>query len=405
MMHRRRLMLVLALLAGLYCTSWFKIMTWSSFSQNQASLEMEDNTAGKNIAGQVETEQLAGPAITYKPMYSKEEINPHHFHFLIANVDACTSADNTSVFLVMLVKSSVEDVYDREQIRRTWGGDTVVKDKRTLTMFLLGTITGNQTTTLSVKEENDRYNDIIQEDFVDSYQNLTIKNMMGLKWISMYCPNVTYVASVDADVMINVNNLVTRLSDKPRRQFAEGSLRAKAAPVRDSKGNAKKWYTPKEVYPEATYAPFFPGSCYVMSGDVAISIYAESSHVRYLPWDDVFVGLVMKRIGVTPLQGRGYEKYPRKYENNTLRWTLKHAIAVIIRHQKHKVDERLIKIWQTVANTQKHDKFDKYDVLLIFLAVIGVLVVYLLIALAFLIKCRQDESDLDDYESDDSFVD
>ncbi|XP_022100332.1 beta-1,3-galactosyltransferase 1-like [Acanthaster planci] len=404
MLTRRRLVLVLALLTALYCTSWFKIMTWPSLRQDKGTQEIHDMNSDKSLTGRRKvTPKATQAAISYPPLYSQKEINPHSFSFLIANEDACAPVDNSSVFLVMLVKSGVGDVFDRQQIRRTWGGDTVVKDRRTITMFLLGTTT-NRNTTASVQRENHEYSDIIQEDFVDSYRNLTIKNMMGLKWITMFCPSATYVASVDADVMLNVHNLVTRLEGNPRRQYAEGSLRTKATPVRDSEGPSKKWYTPKEVYPEATYAPFFPGSCYVMSGDVAVSIYRESVHVRYLPWDDVFVGLVMKRIGVTPVQGKGYERYPRTYESHALKWTLKRSIAVIIRHQKEKVDERLIQIWHMVADAYHHDKFGKNDVLFIFISVFGILLVYIFIVMTFIIKCKEDEADLDGYESDDSMI-
>ena len=35
-----------------------------------------------------------------------------------------------------------------------------------------------------VRGEAEKYGDVLVEDFVDSYANLTLKTMMGLKWAS-----------------------------------------------------------------------------------------------------------------------------------------------------------------------------------------------------------------------------
>ncbi len=184
----------------------------------------------------------------YQPLYSEKVINPHGFEFTITNQDACTKAIeqwNMPISLLILVKTRPEDFYDRQQIRQTWGGIQNVSNHLTLSMFLLGE-TAHVGVTRSIFSESYKYKDIIQENFTDTYQNLTIKNMMGLRWVSTWCPETTYVASIDSDIMLNVYNLVQRLTNKPKLLYAEGSLKTNWTPYRDPNGVSNKWYTPVE---------------------------------------------------------------------------------------------------------------------------------------------------------------
>lgn len=54
------------------------------------------------------------------------------------------------------------------------------------TVFLIGQ-TENNDTQDRIIEESHTYNDLIQERFLDTYNNLTLKSVMMLKWINMNC--------------------------------------------------------------------------------------------------------------------------------------------------------------------------------------------------------------------------
>lgn len=56
------------------------------------------------------------------------------------------------------------------------------------TIFLVGQTTNNQTQT-KIIEESQNYHDIIQESFIDTYKNLTLKTVMMLKWVTDNCAN------------------------------------------------------------------------------------------------------------------------------------------------------------------------------------------------------------------------
>lgn len=53
-----------------------------------------------------------------------------------------------------------------------------------------------------------RYGDIVQEDFVDSYRNLTHKAIMALRWVSQNCQNAKLILKADDDIFINIFKLV-----------------------------------------------------------------------------------------------------------------------------------------------------------------------------------------------------
>ena len=71
-----------------------------------------------------------------------------------------------------------------------------------------------------MKRESIKYKDIIMENFIDSYGNLTLKTMMGLKWASRYCGRAKFVYKVDDDMFVNVQNLLKYL-----QQYQVGFLR------------------------------------------------------------------------------------------------------------------------------------------------------------------------------------
>ena len=56
-------------------------------------------------------------------------------------------------------------------------------------MFYLGATT-EQSLQESIARENDEHHDIVQGDFLDTYRNLSYKNIMGKLWVSQFCQQV-----------------------------------------------------------------------------------------------------------------------------------------------------------------------------------------------------------------------
>lgn len=53
-------------------------------------------------------------------------------------------------------------------------------------VYLIGQTLSNETQ-ISINQESDYFGDIVQESFLDSYNNLTLKSIMMLKWVTTNC--------------------------------------------------------------------------------------------------------------------------------------------------------------------------------------------------------------------------
>ncbi|XP_035657367.1 beta-1,3-galactosyltransferase 5-like [Branchiostoma floridae] len=184
----------------------------------------------------------------------------------------------------------------RFAIRHTWGNETNVPGTVIKTVFAVGK-PGNASTQRGLEYENKVYKDIIQEDFVDSYKNLTLKTVMCMKWASEFCPYAKFVMKADDDAFVNMFNLVRLLRSKMPKEFVTGHVYTEAKPDRRPD---KRWYLSEEEYPRETFPKYPCGFAYVMSYDVTGLIYEVSLTLKYLFLEDVFLGLCLEGLSLQP---------------------------------------------------------------------------------------------------------
>uniref|UniRef100_A0A8C2WGG1 Hexosyltransferase n=1 Tax=Cyclopterus lumpus TaxID=8103 RepID=A0A8C2WGG1_CYCLU len=163
----------------------------------------------------------------------------------------------------------------------------------------------------ALEEESRTRGDIIQVNFQDSYQNLTIKTMMMMNWLATHCPNASYVMKVDADSFVNIFYLLGRLRSSPGRGFITGSVISDGRPRRDMRS---KWRVSEELYPDSSFPPYVSGAGYVFSGDLAPRISWASRFVKVIPLEDVYVGLCLRVLGVRPVYSLGLPTFRNLFE-------------------------------------------------------------------------------------------
>ncbi|XP_072544572.1 beta-1,3-galactosyltransferase 2-like [Salminus brasiliensis] len=224
------------------------------------------------------------------------------YNYIVNEAEKCQEADP---FLVLLIAVTPQYVKARDAIRQTWGNESIAGGLGLVRLFLLGVVEGNQgldsQLQRSIAAESQRYHDIIQQDYIDSYNNLTIKTMMGTHWVATYCPGASYVMKTDCDMFVNTEYLIHKLlnpSVPPRRKYFTGYLMRGYAPNRNKHS---KWYMPAELYASERYPTFCSGTGYVFSGDMAHMIYGASLKIRRLHLEDVYVGLCLAKLGVEPV--------------------------------------------------------------------------------------------------------
>ncbi|XP_075776362.1 beta-1,3-galactosyltransferase 5-like [Pelodiscus sinensis] len=203
----------------------------------------------------------------------------------------------TPPFLVLLVTSAPGQLKARMTIRQTWGKHRLVAGNRIVTYFLLG-ITTKESDLVDITFESQKYRDIIQKDFMDSYYNLTLKTMMGIEWVHIFCSQSRFVMKTDTDMFVNIFYLSELLLKKNRStRFFTGFLMMNARPIRR---RGSKWYVSEAEYPASTYPPFCSGTGYVLSTDVVSQIYNISESVPFIKLEDVFIGLCLAKLKIKP---------------------------------------------------------------------------------------------------------
>ncbi|XP_069806738.1 beta-1,3-galactosyltransferase 2-like [Dendropsophus ebraccatus] len=224
---------------------------------------------------------------------------PYPYKFLINQPDKCK---NRNPFLVILILGKCHDVESRNTIRDTWGNESLyVVD--VVRIFLVGLPVrfSDQTQSL-LKEESEAFEDIIQQDFMDTYYNLTLKTLMGMEWVTKFCPSASYVMKTDNDIFLNVDYLVHKVlyPDLPVLQnYFTGYIVSNTKPMRR---RVYKWYVPKEVYPNDTYPPYCSGPGYLFSVDMAKKIYDISQEIRVIPMEDAFMGICLYELHIPPTE-------------------------------------------------------------------------------------------------------
>lgn len=223
------------------------------------------------------------------------------FPYIINEPDKCMEGRPTP-FLVLLIATEARQVEARNVIRQTWGNESAAPASGFIRLFLLGKTEGELGLLQQrmLEAERRRYHDIIQQDFLDSYKNLTIKTLMGMNWVALHCPQASYVMKTDSDMFVNTEYLIHKLLRpelKPKKNYFTGNNMRGYAPNRNKNS---KWYMPPELYPSDKYPTFCSGTGYVFSGDLARKIYRASLTIRHLHLEDVYVGICLAKLQIEP---------------------------------------------------------------------------------------------------------
>ncbi|XP_017068640.1 beta-1,3-galactosyltransferase 1 [Drosophila eugracilis] len=268
----------------------------------------------------------------------------------------------TKAFLIIAVCSSLNHFAHRKAIRETWGNTKVFNyeefhklhghlDGNYLPIlperlklyadylsvlpnslianirivFIVGRSSkGNRQKDDRLSRESNHYNDIIQENFIDSYHNLTLKSVMALKHISQSCAETTaFFLKCDDDTFVNVPNLLHfllggtiplykdtvgyhyRTNYKVKSPWnrmnssREVMYGNKFCNMYADNNVRSPWYMPKYMFEGKRYPSYLSGSGYLLSIDVVQRLYKEALTTSLVHLEDVFVtGICAQRAGI-----------------------------------------------------------------------------------------------------------
>ncbi|XP_060640587.1 N-acetyllactosaminide beta-1,3-N-acetylglucosaminyltransferase 2 [Anolis sagrei] len=250
-------------------------------------------------------------------------------------------------FLLLAIKSLIPHFDRRQAIRESWGKEMKSGDMTVVRVFLLGlTPPEDHYPDLSdmLKFESETHQDILLWNYRDTFFNLTLKEVLFLKWVSSTCPDAQFIFKGDDDVFVNTHQILDYLKSLTKEKAKDlfiGDVIKDAGPHRDKK---VKYYIPESIY-EGSYPPYAGGGGFLYSGDLALRLTNISDQVLLYPIDDVYIGMCLQKLGLAPEKHKGFKTFDidEKQRNNICSYT-----NLMLVHSRK--PQEMIKIWTNLQN-------------------------------------------------------
>ncbi|CAH0757495.1 unnamed protein product [Diatraea saccharalis] len=273
---------------------------------------------------------------------SVSPINYYPYRFL-TNSGKCNTIEKLDLFIV--VKSAMQHFGHRTAIRQTYGQEDLIPGRIIKILFFLGVDNRHHKTELQkhIDEEMIKFKDIIQMDFHDNYYNNTIKTMMSFRWLYEHCATADYYLFTDDDMYISVNNLLDHIHDEivPVKEAKSGVEKHlytgyvfMSSPLRL---RTSKWRVSLDEYPWDKWPPYVTAGAYVLSNKSMKVLYVGSLFVKHFRFDDIYLGIVAKKVGVRPEHCAKFHFYKKQYD--------KEGYRDVIASHGYDDHEELVRVW------------------------------------------------------------
>ncbi|XP_076824381.1 uncharacterized protein LOC143470021 [Clavelina lepadiformis] len=201
-------------------------------------------------------------------------------------------------FMTFLVKTAAPLVGRRFLVRQTWGSILAINGDRFGIIFLIGMVSNSEQERI-LNEENVLYGDILQSDVMDDYNNLPVKVLGSLQWLTYNVGDVSdFFTTTDDDCVINipvVYDYFRRQTEAMKKFMHCGYIYDRGhSPIR--KQNFK-WGVSEEIYSGDVYPTFCHGGMIVSSYDVWSKIYQTSEKTNYtgMHLEDVLISGILRQ--------------------------------------------------------------------------------------------------------------
>ncbi|XP_066595576.1 beta-1,3-galactosyltransferase 5 isoform X2 [Prorops nasuta] len=202
--------------------------------------------------------------------------------------------NNTQPLILILIHSAPGNFVRRKTLRETWAQRSPLVSL----LFFIGTSEKFQD---RLEDENSKYKDLIQGNFVDVYRNMTYKHVMALKWTTYHCPNAKYILKLDDDVFVHVSAMVEFLTHdltllrNQRLILCDVSL---SSPVKRTWRS--KWRVSYLEYPGRYYPAYCLGWAILYTPDSVLLLYREAQREPYFWIDDIHItGIIAHKLNLT----------------------------------------------------------------------------------------------------------
>lgn len=218
----------------------------------------------------------------------------------ILRYPAISNRADDFLLLLAIVVIKPEHFERRDVIRHTWKAKRYQSSFKVV--FFMGT-SKRADVNRKIADESQRFDDIVQIQFEDSYYSLTEKVMQAFKWAINSYDKLGFIMRINDDVVVNTSILVkylmnvwdiqNNIDSVDLSRLIIGNVWTKTYRMRDS---ANKFYVPFNYYKEDQYFPYCEGSAYVITPKLARDLlqgYSQLDWPPYTTWlEDVLVGML-----------------------------------------------------------------------------------------------------------------
>lgn len=232
----------------------------------------------------------------------------HDYKYIVNSKNVCRQyVVNQTIHILFLIFVPGYQKENRDALRQTWLSVSKNNTSNVRYVFLIGS-PAPRVKWFNMTAENEVYNDIVEEDFVDSYFNITYKLVQGLKWASIYCPESRFVFKTDSDIFINMPVLFKTLDKQDRflQSGISGSCGGRSPVTREG-----VYATSVKEFPKDYYPPYCSGGGYFTSSRVVKEAYKVSKDVPFFKFEDVYMGLLLEKLGYRVRSTAGFNLSPQ----------------------------------------------------------------------------------------------
>ncbi|BFZ10801.1 hypothetical protein BsWGS_13840 [Bradybaena similaris] len=279
-------------------------------------------------------------------------VNSNNFEYIHNPSHIC---EGNITFLVY-IHSAPENLKKRQAVRETWGHPKLLSLYNAALMFVLGRVPDPTIQNL-IDMESAQYGDILQENFIDSYRNLTYKGLAGLKWAGNYCDKSDFLLKTDDDILLDIVSFMEHLYTRvlPARETHTGlvlcNVWTRMKVIRDSKS---KWFVSRHEFPDDYFPTYCSGSAFLLSGDLIKTLYHTALQTPFFWIDDYYVtGMLVNKLKIQ--HTRLNSAYLLNY--NVAEERLKNGSKELMIFHVKKLS-LFLKLWPVLL--QRHSGMEKY---------------------------------------------
>jgi len=216
--------------------------------------------------------------------------------FTVNRTVASDKCQKEEILLTILVISSPNHFQQREAIRKSWG----ISNKEVVLSFLVG-VSKDDETQRQVLKESEENEDIIVNNIIDTYENLSLKTLSAFNWFLHFCNKSEFLLKVDDDMFVQVEKVLDKVREtikqSQKKKLIMGNISRNWKPVRNPQS---KYFITEAQYSEERYPDFATGPSYLVSKAALRDIYQHAMELNYIHLEDVFLtGVVAEDVNVS----------------------------------------------------------------------------------------------------------